>query len=66
MDFLIRKNVIIPFLSHKILKLAEKMRWEEAIIDGSSKVQNYLLNAILVIEKKNSLRNGFILSELVS
>jgi len=45
--------------SHKILKLAEKMKWEEAIIDGNSKVQNYLLNAILVIEKKNSLsENG--------
>jgi len=45
--------------SHKILKLAEKMKWEEAIIDGSSKVQNYLLNAIMVIEKKNSLsENG--------
>jgi len=42
------------------------MKWEEAIIDGSSKVQNYLLNAIMVIEKKNSLRNGFIFSELVS
>ena len=50
---------IIPFDSHKILKLAEKMKWEEAIIDGSSKVQNYLLNAIMVIEKKNSLRIGF-------
>ena len=50
----------ISFLSHKILKLAEKMKWEEAIIDGSSKVQNYLLNAIMVIEKKNSLRNDFI------
>ena len=35
------------------------MKWEEAIIDGSSKVQNYLLNAIMVIEKKNSLRNDF-------
>jgi len=35
------------------------MKWEEAIIDGSSKVQNYLLNAIMVIEKKNSLsENG--------
>ena len=34
------------------------MKWEEAIIDGSSKVQNYLLNAIMVIEKKNSLRIG--------
>merc|ERR1711953_81295 len=45
--------------SHKILKLAEKMKWDEAIIDGSSKVQNYLLNAIMVIEKKNSLsENG--------
>ena len=35
------------------------MKWEEAIIDGNSKVQNYLLNAIMVIEKKNSLRIGF-------
>ena len=50
----------ISFSSHKILKLAEKMKWEETIIDGSSKVQNYLLNAIMVIEKKNSLRNDFI------
>ena len=49
----------IPFDSHKILKLAEKMKWDEAIIDGSSKVQNYLLNAIMVIEKKISLRTGF-------
>merc|ERR1712235_1941 len=39
--------------SHKILELAEKLKWDEAIIDGSSKVQNYLLNAIMVIEKKN-------------
>jgi len=45
--------------SHKILELAEKLKWDEAIIDGSSKVQNYLLNAIMVIEKKNSLsENG--------
>jgi len=53
------KDSLIPFDSHKILKLAEKMKWDEAIIDGSSKVQNYLLNAIMVIEKKNSLsENG--------
>lgn len=58
-DLFMVKDSLIPFDSHKILKLAEKMKWDEAIIDGSSKVQNYLLNAIMVIEKKNSLRAGF-------
>ena len=49
---------LYPYRSHKILELAEKLKWDEAIIDGSSKVQNYLLNAIMVIEKKNSLRKN--------